>query len=81
MAQANPLSGPWQDCTADILGPLPSGENLLVIVDYYGRYFEVVILTASSQYLLGLDFPTHLKWTTVLGSFQRSSKPSLWKTV
>ena len=49
MAQANPLSGPWQDCTADILGPLPSGENLLVIVDYYGRYFEVVILRSTSS--------------------------------
>ena len=33
MARAYPPSGPWQDCAADILGPLPSGENLLVIVD------------------------------------------------
>ena len=49
MAQANPLSGPWQDCAADILGPLPSGENLLVIVDHYGRYFEVVILRSTSS--------------------------------
>ncbi|CAH3014663.1 unnamed protein product [Porites evermanni] len=52
MTQANPLSGPWQNCAADILGPLPSGENLLVIVDYYSRYFEVVILrsTTSTKY-------------------------------
>ena len=37
MARAYPPSGPWQDCAADILGPLPSGENLLVVVDYYRR--------------------------------------------
>ena len=35
MAQANPPSGPWQNCAANMLGPLPSGENLLVKVDYY----------------------------------------------
>ena len=49
MAQVNPPSGPWQDCAADILGPLPSGESLLVIMDYYGRYFEVVILRSTSS--------------------------------
>ena len=27
MTQANSLSGPWQNFAADILGPLPSGEN------------------------------------------------------
>ena len=47
--QPYPPSGPWQDCAADILGPLPSGENLLVIVDYYSRYFEVVILRSTTS--------------------------------
>ena len=49
MAQANPPSGPWQDCAADILGPLPSGENLLVTAVYYSRYFEVVILRSTTS--------------------------------
>ena len=49
IAQADPPSGPWQDCTADILGPLPSEENLLVIMDCYSRYFEVVILRSTSS--------------------------------
>ena len=44
MARAYLPSGPWQDGAADILDPLPSGEKLLVIVDYYSRYFGVVIL-------------------------------------
>ena len=49
MARAYPQSGLWQDCAADILGPLPSGENLLVVVDYYSRYFEVVILRSTTS--------------------------------
>ncbi|XP_055585173.1 uncharacterized protein K02A2.6-like [Uranotaenia lowii] len=32
---------PWQDIAIDFLGPLPNGENLLVVVDYYSRYVEV----------------------------------------
>ena len=34
MARAFPPSGPWDDCAADILGPLPSGKSLLVVVDH-----------------------------------------------
>lgn len=44
-----PPSGPWQDCAADLLGPLPTGEHLLVIVDYYSRYFEVVIMRSTTS--------------------------------
>ena len=33
--------GPWQDLAADLVGPLPNGEYVLVIVDYFSRYFEV----------------------------------------
>ncbi|XP_022788128.1 uncharacterized protein K02A2.6-like [Stylophora pistillata] len=47
IARAFPPSGPWEDCAADILGPLPSGESLLVVVDYFSRYFEVVILRST----------------------------------
>ena len=34
---------PWQDLAADLLGPLPTGEYLLVVVDYFSRFFEVAI--------------------------------------
>ena len=37
--------GPWIDIVADLLAPMPSGEHLLVVVDYYSRYFEVERLT------------------------------------
>ena len=88
MARAYPPSGLWQDCAADILGPLPSGENLLVVVDYYSRYFEVVILrsTTSAKVIDSLKpifaqfgVSHTLKAATVLSSFQRSSKAFLVK--
>lgn len=44
-------SGPWEDLAIDFLGPLPEGQFLLVVIDYYSRYFEVVemnSITAAS---------------------------------
>lgn len=52
MARVIPPSGPWQDCAADLLGPMPSGEYLFVIVDYYSRYFEVVVLKTVTSAVL-----------------------------
>lgn len=37
-------SKPWQHIAIDFLGPLPSGDTLFVIVDYYSRYIEVEIM-------------------------------------
>lgn len=37
-------SKPWVDLGLDYLGPLPTGESLLVVVDYYSRYMEVKIV-------------------------------------
>lgn len=34
-------NGPWEDIAIDFLGPLPNGETLLVVVDYYSRYVEI----------------------------------------
>lgn len=32
---------PWQMLGLDFKGPLPSGHHILVVVDYYSRYYEV----------------------------------------
>ena len=44
MHKVVPPSGPWQDRACDILGPLPSGEYIFVMVDYFSRYYEIAVL-------------------------------------
>jgi hypothetical protein len=39
----------WQYVAADLMGPIPSGEYFLVVVDYYSRYFEVEIVRNTSS--------------------------------
>ena len=34
-------SAPWQHLAADLLGPLPSGDYIFVVIDYYSRFFEM----------------------------------------
>lgn len=38
-------AAPWIDIAIDFLGPLPSGEYLLTIIDYYSRYMEIEVMT------------------------------------
>ena len=33
-------SAPWQHLAADLLGPLPSGNYVFVVAEYYSRFFE-----------------------------------------
>jgi hypothetical protein len=40
--------GPWKDLAADLLGPFPSGHSILVVVDYYSRYYEYSILQSTT---------------------------------
>lgn len=52
-------SRPWEQIAIDFLGPLPEGEYLLVCVDYYSRYLEVIEMsdistTSTVQELLGV---------------------------
>ena len=48
---------PWHTVNMDFLGPLPSGEMLLVVIDQYSRFSEVEILrsTAASATIPKLD--------------------------
>lgn len=56
-------NGPWEDISIDFLGPLESGHYVLVVIDYYSRYFEVEITkdTTSQKVIASLTrmFTTH----------------------
>lgn len=35
---------PWVDLAIDFLGPMPTGEYVFVVIDYYSRYMELEIM-------------------------------------
>ena len=39
----------WQEIAVDLLGPLPTGEHLLVVVDYFSRWMEVDVLRSTTS--------------------------------
>ena len=41
--RSTPLpQGPWEEIAIDLCGPLPNGESILVVIDYFSRWPEVV---------------------------------------
>ncbi|XP_022783273.1 uncharacterized protein K02A2.6-like [Stylophora pistillata] len=56
MLKTKPPTGPWQDVAADLMGPLPTSKSLLVVVDYYSRYYEVSVmrLTTTPKIIIAL---------------------------
>ncbi|XP_062533298.1 uncharacterized protein K02A2.6-like [Armigeres subalbatus] len=44
MMRRNLPEKPWIDVAIDFLGPMPTGEYILVIVDYYSRFMEIEIM-------------------------------------
>lgn len=44
MARTKMPDKPWVHIAADFMGPLPSGHNLLVLVDYFSRFVEVIVM-------------------------------------
>ena len=48
MKHTEPPPGPWQDVAVDLMAPMPTGESLLVVVDYYSRYYEFVIMHSTT---------------------------------
>ena len=40
---------PWQHRAADLLGPLPSGDYVFVLVDYYSRLFETEFTKSTTS--------------------------------
>ena len=39
---------PWEFLAVDLLGPLPNGQSIIVLVDYYSRYIEAAFLRSTS---------------------------------
>ncbi|XP_022786418.1 uncharacterized protein K02A2.6-like [Stylophora pistillata] len=65
-----PPRAPWQDFGTDLLGPLPTGESILAVVDYYSGFLEVSIMKSTisckvidalAPLFARLDFPISLK--------------------
>ncbi|CAB4022188.1 Transposon Tf2-9 poly, partial [Paramuricea clavata] len=48
MMRTEPPMRPWQDIAIDLMGPIPTGESLLVTVDYYSRFYEVVVMRSET---------------------------------
>lgn len=50
-------NGPWQYLAIDLLGPLPTGHYVFVIVDYYSRFYEIEIMkdTTSPKVIESLE--------------------------
>ena len=42
-------TGPWKGCAIDLLGLLPNGELILVILDYFGRFLEIAISKSATS--------------------------------
>ena len=47
----------WDHLAVDLLGPLPNGESVIVLVDYFSRYFETAFVrsTTSNKVIEFLD--------------------------
>lgn len=41
-------SAPWETVALDFLGPLPEGEYLLVVIDCYSRFMEVIEMEGTT---------------------------------
>lgn len=42
---------PWVDIAVDFMGPLPSGHTLFVLVDYYSRFTEAIVMKQTTAKL------------------------------
>ena len=74
--KSTPLpDAPWQHLATDLLGPLPSGETLLVTVDYFSRYFEVDILHTTTSTAVITRLRTHFARHGIPSSLRTDNGP------
>ena len=71
-------SAPWQDLAADLLGPLPSGDYIFVVVDYYGRFFEMEFTKSITTEKISDHFKGYLEKKNVI-EYRRTTP--LWPQV
>ena len=82
MCRVLPPSAPWQDCNVGLLGPLPTGETIWVVIDYFSRFLEVAIMkcTTSSKVIEAmtpmLDLVSHFPCGQIMipSLYRRSSR-------
>ncbi|XP_055623755.1 uncharacterized protein K02A2.6-like [Toxorhynchites rutilus septentrionalis] len=43
-------SSPWHTIALDFFGPLPEGQHLMVVIDYYSRFMEVFEMETITAY-------------------------------
>ena len=41
--------GPRQNLAMDFIGPLPSGDSMLVVGDYYSHYYEIAVMKTTNS--------------------------------
>lgn len=68
---------PLEDLALDILGPLPSGENLFVLVDYHSRCIEVDLVRATTSKIIIQRLDSQLARYGITKSLRTDNGPNL----
>ena len=56
-----PPTSPWKDTSADLLGPLPKKEGIIVEENYLSRFLEVIVLkSTTSAKIIEAIHPMHI---------------------
>ena len=62
---------PWQESALDLLGPMPTGEHLVVLVDYFSRWIEVNVVRSMNSHRIIKCLDSHFARYGVLKTSQR----------
>ena len=68
--------GAWQEIAADMLGPLPTGECLLVVVDYFLRWMEVDDMRSTTSAAIIKCLDSHFARYGVLVGLRTDNGPN-----
>ena len=75
----------WRDLAVDLMGPLPTGESLLVAVDYYSRCIEVDVVRNTTTSTIIRCLENHFTRHGIPETLRTDNGPNLvsqrWKNV